>query len=107
MEQIERVALDLKSARIGTLRVASMHTLGLSLLSESVRQFSLSRPELAISLDVRNSLGVMELAAAHQIDIGFVQMSGDEYPGSMFSRYQASRRSAYSRVAMLCPARSH
>lgn len=81
MEQIERVALDLKSARIGTLRVASMHTLGLSLLSESVRQFSLSRPELAISLDVRNSLGVMELAAAHQIDIGFVQMSGDEYPG--------------------------
>ncbi|GMG93481.1 LysR substrate-binding domain-containing protein [Cupriavidus metallidurans] len=81
MEQIERVALDLKSARIGTLRVASMHTLGLSLLSECVRQFSLSRPELAISLDVRNSLGVMELAAAHQIDIGFVQMSGDEYPG--------------------------
>ena len=81
MEQIERVAFDLKSARIGTLRVASMHTLGLSLLSESVRQFSLSRPELAISLDVRNSLGVLELAAAHQIDIGFVQMSGDEYPG--------------------------
>ena len=81
MEQIERVALDLKSARIGTLRVASVHTLGLSLLSECVRQFSLSRPELAISLDVRNSLGVMELAAAHQIDIGFVQMSGDEYPG--------------------------
>ena len=81
MEQIERVALDLKSARIGTLRVASVHTLGLSLLSECVRQFSLSRHELAISLDVRNSLGVMELAAAHQIDIGFVQMSGDEYPG--------------------------
>lgn len=81
IEQIERVALDLKSARIGTLRVASMHTLGLSLLSEGVRQFSLSRPEVAISLDVRNSLGVLELAAAHQIDIGFVQMSGDEYPG--------------------------
>ncbi|AGW95456.1 MULTISPECIES: LysR substrate-binding domain-containing protein [Cupriavidus] len=81
MEQIERVALDLKSARIGTLRVASMHTLGLSLLTEGVRQFSLSRPDLAISLDVRNSLGVLELAAAHQIDIGFVQMSGTEYPG--------------------------
>ncbi|MDQ0140719.1 DNA-binding transcriptional LysR family regulator [Cupriavidus necator] len=81
MEQIERVAQDLKSARIGTLRIATMHTLGLSLLSEGVRQFSLSRPDLAISLDVRNSLGVLKLAAAHQIDIGFVQMLGDEYPG--------------------------
>lgn len=81
MEQIERVAMDLKSARIGTLRVASMHTLGLSLLSEAIKDFSLSRPDLAISLDVRNSLGVLELAAAHQIDVGFVQMSGTEYPG--------------------------
>ncbi|RZT28847.1 LysR substrate-binding domain-containing protein [Cupriavidus agavae] len=81
MEQIERVAQDLKSARIGTLRVASMHTLGLSLLSESVRQFSQARPDLAISLDVRNSLGVLELAAAHQIDIGFVQTAAQEYPG--------------------------
>ncbi|PLQ00251.1 LysR substrate-binding domain-containing protein [Cupriavidus pauculus] len=81
MEQIERVALDLKSARVGTLRVASMHTLGLSLLSEGVKQFAHARPEVDISLDIRNSLGVLELAAAHQIDIGFVQMAGDEYPG--------------------------
>jgi DNA-binding transcriptional LysR family regulator len=81
LEQVERVADDLKSARIGTLRIASMHTLGLSLLSEGVRRFSLARPGLAISLDVRNSLGILELTAAHQIDIGFVQMVGTDYPG--------------------------
>lgn len=81
MEQVQRVAQDLKSVRIGTLRIASMHTLGLSLLSEGVRRFSLARPGVVISLDVRNSLGVLELTAAHQIDIGFVQMMGTEYPG--------------------------
>lgn len=81
MEQVERVAEDLKHVRIGSLRIASMHTLGLSLLTEGVRQFALARPDLAISLDVRNSLGILELTAAHQFDIGFVQMTGTEYPG--------------------------
>lgn len=81
MAQVERVARDLKSVRIGSLRIASMHTLGLSLLSEGVRRFSLARPGVDISLDVRHSLGVLELTAAHQIDIGFVQMMGTEYPG--------------------------
>jgi len=81
MEHVERVAQDLKTVRTGTLRVASMHTLGLSVLSEGVRRFSLARPGVHISLDVRPSLGVLELAAAHQIDVGFVQMLGTEYPG--------------------------
>ena len=72
---------DLKSARIGTLRIASMHTLGLSILTEGIRRFSLARPGLEISLDVRNSLGVLELTAAHQVDIGFIQMMGSEYAG--------------------------
>lgn len=81
MEQVERVAQDLKSVRTGTLRVASMHTLGLSVLSEGVRRFSLARPGVDISLDVRPSLGILELTAAHQIDVGFVQMLGTEYPG--------------------------
>jgi DNA-binding transcriptional LysR family regulator len=85
MEQVERVAEELKHVRIGTLRIGSMHTLGLSLLTEGVRQFALERPELAISLDVRNSLGILELTAAHQFDIGFVQMTGTEYPGVVVS----------------------
>lgn len=86
MEQVERVAEALKNVRIGTLRVASMHTLGLGLLTEAIRQLASERPELAISLDVRNSLSILEMTAAHQFDIGFVQMmTGTEYPGVVVS----------------------
>lgn len=81
MEQVERVAQDLKAVRIGTLRVASMTVLGLSLLCESIRQFSLLRPDVVTSLDVRNSISVLELTAANQIDIGFVHSMSTEYPG--------------------------
>ncbi|QEI08569.1 LysR family transcriptional regulator [Pigmentiphaga aceris] len=81
MEQVERVAQDLKAVRIGTLRVASMTVLGLSLLCEGIRQFSLLRPDVVTSLDVRNSLSVLELTAANQIDIGFVHSLSTEYPG--------------------------
>lgn len=81
MEQVERVAQDLKSVRIGTLRVACMTVLGLSLLCEGIRRFSLLRPDVVTSLDVRNSLSVLELTAANQIDIGFVHSMSTEYPG--------------------------
>jgi DNA-binding transcriptional LysR family regulator len=81
MEQVERVAQDLKAVRIGTLRVASMTVLGLSLLCEGIRRFSLLRPDVVTSLDVRNSIAVLELAAANQIDIGFVHSMSTEYPG--------------------------
>jgi DNA-binding transcriptional LysR family regulator len=81
MEQIEKVAQDLKSVRIGNLRVASMSALALHVLCECVNQFSVTHPEVEISLDVRNSLSVLELAAANQIDIGFVHQRNTEYPG--------------------------
>lgn len=81
MEQIERVAQDLKSVRIGTLRVASIRALGLNFLSEGLRRFSLAKPGVVISLDVRPSLEIFELAAANQIDIGYVGFMGTEYPG--------------------------
>jgi len=81
MEQVERVANDLKSVRVGTLRVACISVLGLSLLCEAIRRFSLMRPGVAMALDVRNSIGVLELTAANQVDIGFVNSMGTEYPG--------------------------
>lgn len=81
MEQIEKVAQDLKSVRIGTLRIASMSSLGLSLLCEGVKRFSVIRPGVVTSLEVINSLGVLELASARQIDIGFVHSISSEYPG--------------------------
>ncbi|MFA4913728.1 MAG: LysR substrate-binding domain-containing protein [Burkholderiaceae bacterium] len=81
IERVERVAQDLRSLRTGTLRIASMNALGLSVLGEGVRMFSNDRPGVSVSLDVRHSLSILELASANQIDIGFVQIMGTEYPG--------------------------
>lgn len=82
IEQVERVARDLKSVRVGTLRVASLSALAHNLLCECIGRFSAARPEVAISLDVRNSLSVLELAAANQIDVGFIHQMNTEYPGA-------------------------
>ncbi|WP_297844229.1 LysR substrate-binding domain-containing protein [Pseudomonas sp.] len=81
IERIERVAEDLVTLRTGTLRIGSMSTLGLSVVAEGVCRFALEHPEVRTSLDVRNSLGIMELTSANQIDIGFVQVPSGEYPG--------------------------
>ncbi|MDM0110908.1 LysR substrate-binding domain-containing protein [Variovorax sp. J22R133] len=81
IEQIEKVARDLKSVRIGNLRIASLSALALHVICECVNEFSSTHPEVVISLDVRNSLSVLELAAANQIDIGFVNQRDIEYPG--------------------------
>ena len=81
IERVERVAQDLKTLRTGTLRIASMTALALSVLTEGVRRFSQDRPGVTTSLDVRHSLSILELTAANQVDIGFVQMVGSDYPG--------------------------
>lgn len=81
IERIERVAEDLVTLRTGTLRISSMSTLGLSVVAEGVCRFARKHPEVRTSLDVRNSVGILELTSANQIDIGFVQIPSGEYPG--------------------------
>ncbi len=81
MARVERVARDLNTVRTGTLRIASMHALGLSVVMEGVRLYSRDRPGVAVSVDVRHSLSILELASANQIDLGFVQIIGTEHPG--------------------------
>lgn len=81
IERIERIAEDLVSLRTGTLRIGSMSTLGLSVVAEGVCRFARKHPEVRTSLDVRNSLGILELTSANQIDIGFVQIPSGDYPG--------------------------
>ncbi len=81
IEQVERVAQDLKSVRVGTLRVASVSALGFTVVAEGLLQYAVARPGVMTSLDVGPSLGILELAAANQIDIGFVGIMTAEYPG--------------------------
>ncbi|MFC4273608.1 LysR substrate-binding domain-containing protein [Achromobacter aloeverae] len=82
LESVERVALDLKSARIGTLRIASISALGLDFISEGIRQFSDTHPNVLISLDVCPSQDVLELIGANQVDIGYIGFISAEYPGA-------------------------
>ena len=51
------------------------------MLCECVNRFSAKHPDVTVSLDVRNSLSVLELAAANQIDVGFIHQTGAQYPG--------------------------
>lgn len=81
LEQVERVAQDLKSARTGTLRIASISALGLGFLSEGIRRFTDGRQDVETSLEVRPTLGVLELVAMNQVDIGYVGSLGTDYPG--------------------------
>lgn len=81
IERIEQVADDLVTLRTGTLRIGAMSTLGIGVLPEGIRRFVQDRPEVKVSLDVRNSLNVLELVSANQLDIGFVQIPTGEYPG--------------------------
>ena len=80
MDRVARVARNLREARTGTLRIASMSALALSYMNEGLRQFCAERPELEISLVALNSRSVLDAASTHQVDIGFLQISGD-YPG--------------------------
>lgn len=81
LEQVERVAQDLKSARTGTLRIASISALGLGFLNEGIGRFLNGRRDVETSLEVRPTIGVLELVAMNQVDIGYVGSIGTEYPG--------------------------
>lgn len=81
LERVERLAEDLKGLRHGSLSIASMSALSLSVLSEGLQQFALKRPGLMISLNVRTSLSVLEAVALGQFDLGFAHLSAKEYPG--------------------------
>ncbi|MFJ9992793.1 LysR substrate-binding domain-containing protein [Pseudomonas putida] len=81
IERIERVAEDLMTLRTGTLRIGSMSALGLTVVAEGARRFVQDRPGVRTSLDVRNSMSVLELTSANQLDIGFVQVPAGDYPG--------------------------
>ncbi len=81
IEQVERVADDLKSMRTGTLRVACISSLGLEFMSEAVKRFLLARPGVITSLEVSRTIGILELTAANQVDVGLVGFLANEYPG--------------------------
>ncbi|MER5172953.1 LysR family transcriptional regulator [Thioclava kandeliae] len=65
-------ARDMRSGRVGRLRVIATPPLGYSLGPKALRAFLASRPEVTISYDVRRLANVLEAVETGQVDIGLV-----------------------------------
>jgi len=80
LERLGRVARDLRTARAGSLRIASMSALALSYMTEGLQRFRVDHPDVDVSLEAMNSRAVLQATTTNQVDIGFMQLGGD-YPG--------------------------
>ena len=80
LERLARVARDLRTARAGSLRIASMSALALSFMTEGLQRFRADHPDVEVALEAMNSRSVLQATTTNQVDIGFMQLSGD-YPG--------------------------
>ena len=74
VEQIGRVAEELKEYRIGELRIAAMPALALTILPELITRFRGNRSGIEITLQIRSSTKVMEWIANQHFDVGFTGM---------------------------------
>lgn len=77
MQEITRVAGDIRQFRSGSLKIAAMPALGLQFLPAAVAGFIRDRPGLAVSLRVRSSHAVIQHLASQQFDMGFSALDTD------------------------------
>lgn len=80
LDRIGKIANELRHGQVGSLRVASMGALSLSCVMQAIEVFHAARPGVEIMQESLNSHQALELVAARQFDIGFVQVMGD-FPG--------------------------
>ena len=77
---ISHAARDIRELRSGRLRICALPAFGLTLLPSIVASFAQLHPALAISLDVRSSVTVIQRAVRNQLDIGIGVTLPDETP---------------------------
>lgn len=80
IDRIAKVAGDLKTSNVGSLRIASFNALSLNFMSRAIETFTKSHPDVSIYLETEASRTILELVALHRFDVGIVQTAGD-YPG--------------------------
>lgn len=71
LQEITRVADDIRQYRSGSLKIAAMPALGLQFLPAAVAAFTTERPGITVSLRVRSSHAVVQHLSSQQFDIGF------------------------------------
>ena len=77
---ISRAAREIKDLRSGRLNVSALPAFGLTLLPSIVASFTKEYPDVAITLDIRSSLTIIQRASRNQLDIGVAAEVNDESP---------------------------
>lgn len=77
---ISRAAREIKDLRSGRLNISALPAFGLTLLPKIIASFNKDYPDVAISLDIRNSSTIIQRASRNQLDIGVAAEVDDEQP---------------------------
>ena len=72
LEEVGRNARQLARSHMGHIRIASIASLGTSLIPQAIASFVKSRPHTTATLYVRSSSYIRERISGHLADIGFV-----------------------------------
>lgn len=72
LKAIQKFAEDLRDTRSGLLSIASTPTLTYAFLADAITRFRRERPGVRVLLEVTHTQRTVELAAAGQIDLGFI-----------------------------------
>ncbi len=80
MDRIAKIANDLRYAKVGSLRIASIGALSLSCITQAISILHASRPAVDVTLESLNSHQTLDLVAGRHFDVGFAQLVG-EFPG--------------------------
>lgn len=75
LDKIALTAREIREFRRGSLSIGALPALALGFLPAVISDFSAGRPEVSLSLQVRSSHKISELAAMQRIDVGFTEIS--------------------------------
>ena len=73
LNKINLAAREIRDFRSGSLSIAALPALGLSYLPKIISRFSDGKPDISLSLNIRNSQKVSEMVAAQRVDVGFCE----------------------------------
>jgi DNA-binding transcriptional LysR family regulator len=88
LEDVGRSTRHLARGNMGHIRIASHPSMGLRFLPKAIAAFMSDRPDVKVSLNVRESSYVKEWVAGQTADIGFVSDDGPDAVGTSGVRFQ-------------------
>ncbi|RKK02119.1 LysR family transcriptional regulator [Pseudoroseomonas wenyumeiae] len=72
IEQVQRLAGELREGRAGILAIATIPALAASILPDAVQRFRAKRPEASVTLQTFGAHEVIQRVASHRDDLGFI-----------------------------------